>query len=347
VSRLNLWGLGHSLNLKTSYSTLDRRVSLNYYAPRYRNVEGRNISVTGLYDDERDVLTFTAKKYEASAQISQKFSKATNGLLRFTYRVANVNASTLKIQPLLIPLLSQPDHTGMLSASLIQDRRDDPTNAHRGIYNTIDLGLSHSTFGSTRDFVRLLARNSYYHRVGQHFVLASNTQLGWIPLFSLPSDILRDVALPLPERFFGGGGTSLRAFPENQAGPRDALTGFPIGGNALLFHSTELRFPLIGNNIDGVLFHDLGNIFSTLGKVSFSFHQPSLTDFNYTVHAVGFGVRYRTPLGPIRVDLAYTLNPPTFNGLQGNYQDLLFGTAPTVRQSTGHFQFFFSIGQAF
>ena len=347
VSRLNMWGLGHSLTLKTSYSTLDRRGSLNYYAPRYRNVDGRNLSFTALYDDERDVLTFTAKRYEASAQVSQKFSKATNGLFRFTYRVARVNESTLKIEPLLIPLLAQPDHTGLLSASIIQDRRDDPTNAHKGIYNTIDLGLSDRIFGSRHNFVRFLGRNSYYHRIGPHMVLASNTQFGWIGQFSVAPGVDRGQVLPLPERFFGGGGTSLRAFPENQAGPRDTLTGFPIGGNALVFHATEIRFPLLGDNIDGVLFHDLGNIYSSLGKISFRFRQRDLTDFNYAVHAVGFGVRYRTPVGPIRVDLAYDLNPPVFMGLRGTYQDLLFGTAPRVRQSVSRFQFFFSIGQAF
>ena len=347
ISRLNMWGLGHSLTLKTSYSTLDRRGSLNYFAPRYRNVDGRNLSFTALYDDERDVLTFTARRYEASAQVSQKFSKATNGLFRFTYRVAHVNQSTLKIEPLLIPLLAQPDHTGILSASIIQDRRDNPANAHKGIYNTLDLGISDRIFGSTNNFVRFLGRNSYYRTVLPHTVLASNTEFGWIGQFGVAAGVDRSQSLPLPERFFGGGGTSLRAFPENQAGPRDTLTGFPIGGNALVFHATELRFPLLGENIDGVLFHDLGNIYSSLGKISFRFHQRDLTDFNYMVHAVGFGVRYRTPVGPIRVDLAYVLNPPTFMGLQGNYQDLLFGTAPRVQQSVSHFQFFFSIGQAF
>ena len=71
VSRLNLWGLGHSLNFKGRYSTLDRRLVLNYLAPRYRNVDGRNLSVTALYDNTRDVLTFSARRLEASAQISQ------------------------------------------------------------------------------------------------------------------------------------------------------------------------------------------------------------------------------------------------------------------------------------
>ena len=63
-----MWGLGHSLNFKSRYSTLDRRASLNYLAPRYRNVDGRNISVTALYDNTRDVRTFTARRFEGSVQ---------------------------------------------------------------------------------------------------------------------------------------------------------------------------------------------------------------------------------------------------------------------------------------
>jgi outer membrane protein assembly factor BamA len=268
-------------------------------------------------------------------------------LFRVTYRNAHVQESTLKIEPLLIPLLAQPDHTILLSTSFIQDRRDDPSNAHRGIFNTIDLGFSERALGSTRNFVRFLGRNSYYHPIAGKFVLASNTEFGWIAQYGIPAGIDPTQAIPLAERFFGGGSTSMRAVPDNQAGPRDLLTGFPLGGNALLFHSTEFRFPLIGDNIDGVFFHDLGNIFSSLGKISFRFRQRDLTDFDYIIHAAGFGVRYRTPLGPLRLDLAYSINPPSFMGLKGTTQDLLFGNVPSVRQRVSHLQFFFSIGQAF
>ncbi len=347
VSRLNLWGLGHSLNFKGRYSTLDRRISLNYLAPRYRNVDGRNISVTGLYDNTRDVLTFTARRLEGSVQLSQKLSKATTLLGRYTWRDVRVDQSTLKINPLLVPLESTSAQLAMFAGNLIQDRRDDPTDAHRGYYNTVDLALVDRHLGGNKNMTRLLARNSYYKQLSGSFVLASNTEFGWIHPFGLASDTDPFVYVPISERFFGGGSTSLRAFPDNQAGPRDTLTGFPLGGNALLFHQTELRFPLIGDNISGVLFHDLGNVYTDLSSISFRVHQNSLTDFDYMVHAAGFGIRYKTPLGPVRVDLAYSINPPTFHGLEGSYNDLLFGTAtPTIR-SVSHFQFFFSIGQAF
>jgi outer membrane protein insertion porin family len=346
VTRLNMWGLGHSVLFNGRYSTLDRRVSLTYSAPRYRNVEGRNITATALYDNTRDVLTFTAVRLQGALQVSQRVSKATHLLFRYSWTDNRVDESTLKINKLLIPLYSQPTQVGEFSVNLVQDRRDDPVDAHRGIYNSINVGLADHVFGGSRNFLRALGRNSYYKRLPGDMVLASNTEFGLISPFHTGGIATVDY-VPLPERFFGGGESSMRGFPTNQAGPRDLETGFPLGGNALLFHSTELRFPLIGDNIGGVLFHDLGNIYSSLGSISFRYHQHGLTDFNYMVHAVGFGIRYRTPLGPLRLDLAYALNPPTFNGLKGTYLEILQGTATKTVQNSGHFQFFFSVGQAF
>ena len=347
VSRLNLWGLGHSLNFKSRYSSLERRALLNYSAPRYRNVDGRNISVTALYDNTRDVRTFTATRIEGSAQLSQKLSKPTTALFRYTWRDSLVDQKTLKIDPALIPLLAQTAHVGMLSASLIEDRRDDPANAHRGIYNTLDFGVAETYLGGNKNFARFLARNAYYKTLKSVYVLASNTEFGWIAPFNVTAGQTNSVYIPLPERFFGGGSTSHRGFPDNQAGPRDSETGFPLGGNSLLFHSTELRFPLIGSNIGGVLFHDMGNVYSGVSNISFRVHQKDVTDFDYMVHAVGFGIRYRTPVGPVRLDLAYSINPPSFYGLKGSYEQLVFGGATKTYQNVSHFQFFFSIGQAF
>jgi outer membrane protein assembly factor BamA len=310
-------------------------------------VDGRNISVTALYDNTRDVLTFTARRIEGSAQISQKLSKATTLLGRYTWRNVQVDQSTLKITPELIPLVAQPARVAMISGSLIQDRRDDPVDAHHGYYNTADLALVEHYFGGNKNFVRFLGRNSYYKTIFPDVVLASNTEFGWIQPFGVTAGVDPFEYVPISERFFGGGSTSHRGFPDNQAGPRDPLTGFPLGGNALLFHTTELRFPFLGDNIQGVLFHDMGNLYSNVSSISFRTHQNGLSDFNYMVHAAGFGIRYKTPVGPVRLDLAYSINPPTFNGLKGTYQDLLFGRATPTIQSVAHFQFFFSIGQAF
>ena len=352
-TRSNLWGLAHSISLRTRISTLERRALLTYTWPHFRNHERLNVSFTGLYEDSNDIRTFSYKREEGSAQLSQRISKATTLFYRYTYRRVSIDQATLKITPFLIPLLSQPVRLGLISGGFIQDRRDDPVDPHKGIYNTLDVGLAEHAFGSQRNFLRFLARNATYHPIGKKLVLARSTEFGDIYAFRYSGNVLD--AIPLPERFFGGGGTSNRAFPENQAGPRDPVTGFPLGGTAIFFNQTELRFPLIGDNIAGVLFHDAGNAYSSLGNISFRVSQRNLQDFDYMVHAVGFGIRYRTPVGPIRVDLAYSINPPRFFGFKGSLQDLInAGVNPCagaasqcVVQSVSHFQYFFSIGQTF
>jgi outer membrane protein assembly complex protein YaeT len=349
VTRLNFLGLGHSISLRTRISTIEQRGILSYLFPRFRDHDNLDLTFSTLYDETRDVNTFSAKREEGSVQLTQRLSKPSTLLYRFSYR--RVSTSNLKIDPNLIPLLSQPVRVGILSINYIQDRRDDPLDAHKGIYNTVDLGLASKVFGSQVSFARGLARNATYHRIGKKMVLARQFTFGDIIPFSYQSratDVLD--AVPFPERFFSGGGESQRGFPENQAGPRDFKTGFPVGGTALLFNSTELRFPLLGSNIGGVLFHDAGNVYSSLSKVSFRVKQHDLQDFDYMVHAVGFGIRYRTPIGPVRVDLAYSINPPSYFGCSGNINDLIkCGQDPQLRtnHSISHFQFFFSIGQSF
>ena len=367
LSRLNFLGIGHTISAQGRVSTLEQRVLLNYFAPRFTNQEGRNVTFSLLYDNSRDVRTFTSRREEASLQVSQKFTKAVSGLFQFAYR--RVGTSDIAIPTLLIPQLSQPVRIGILSASLIQDRRDYPANPTHGIYNTLDVGVASNIFGSQRSFLRALGRNATYYRIGKSMVFARELTVGLIAPFRVPAGTTSSSDVPLPERFFGGGSQSIRGFPENQAGPRDigmpaapgglasAPTGFPLGGNALFFNSAELRFPLFGENIGGVFFHDMGNIFDRIGDISFRFKQKNDRDFNYMVQAVGFGVRYKTPVGPIRVDLAYSLNPPHFVGFKGTYQQLLKcnpstpSTNPSfctgVPQSISHFQFFFSIGQTF
>ncbi len=349
LSRLNFLGLGHTVSLRTRYSTLQKRALLNYVAPRIQDNPNLEMTFSVLYDNTHDVRTFQSKREEGSVQLSQRKSKSTTLFYRFNYR--NVGVSDLKIDPLLLPRLTQTVRVGISSFNIVQDRRDDPTDSHKGVYNTLDVGLASKIFGSQTSFVRLLARNATYHRLGEKFVLARETQFGWAPAFSVSSNADPSDAIPLPERFFGGGGNTLRGFPENQAGPRDLRTGFPLGGSALFFNNTELRFPLYGANVNGVLFHDAGNIYSSLGNLTFGVKQHDESSFNYMEHAVGFGIRFRTPVGPLRLDLAYSINPPKYNGFAGNYVQLVQCSAANTCQASlqriSHFQFFFSIGQAF
>ena len=349
LTRINFRGRGQSINLQGRLSTFQKRVLSSYFVPRPLGHPSLDATFSVLYDDTHDVRTFQSKRGEISAQLSQRISKPITASYRFTYR--GVTVDNLKINPLLVPRLAQSVGVGIAAFNLIQDRRDDPLDPHKGFYNTLDTGFATRAFGSQTSFVRLLGRNSTYYRLGSKFIFARETQMGIQPAFSIPADADPNDPIPLPERFFGGGGNTHRGFPENQAGPRDILTGFPLGGSALFFNSVEMRFPLLGSNINGVIFEDAGNIYSSLSKVSFRTRQANPTDFNYMVHAAGFGIRYRTPVGPLRLDLAYSINPPRFNGFAGSYAELVQcsskGTCQSTPQRISHLQFFLSIGQAF
>jgi outer membrane protein assembly complex protein YaeT len=366
VNRLNFMGIGQTVGLHFLYSLLERRASATYEIPRFLGDKRRTVTFTLLYDDSYNVLTFASQREEGSVQMAQKFSKSLRGQFQFAYRRVSVNNVVIPV--LLVPELEQPVRIGILSANLAQDRRDNAADPHHGIYNTLDMGLASSIFGSQRSFARILARNATYYSLTKSIVLARQTQFGVIIPYNAPTGISEAEYVPLAERFFGGGPDTLRAFAFDQAGPRDtgaplvsggpssSPTGLPLGGNALFYNNVEVRFPLIGSNIGGVLFHDMGNIFTSLGNMSLNYHQPSMQDFNYTAQAVGFGIRYKTPVGPLRLDLAYALNPPSFVGFKGTAAQLLqcnpsqtYTTGPCVGvpQTLGHLQFFFSIGQTF
>ncbi len=350
ISRLNFFGLGHTLNLQSLLSTIQQRALLTYLAPQFKGNPNLSLQFSGLFDISHNVRTFSARREEGSVQLGQKLSRANTFQYRYTFRKVNIIGTPL-ISPELIPLLSQPVRVGFVSTTFIQDRRDDPLDAHRGIYNTIDIQLAAKVFGSQTGYGRVLAQNSTYHSLTKSLVLARTTTFGVIKRFAgLPE-------IPLPERFFAGGARSNRAFPDFQEGPRDLITGFPIGGNALLNNSIELRFPLLGDNLGGVLFNDFGNVYAEVKDVSLRFRQRNLEDFNYAVHAFGFGIRYRTPIGPVRADFSLSPNSPRFVGCQGNVDQLLYcgvtnppsgiTVPPIVLQRINIFQFHISIGQAF
>jgi len=197
---------------------------------------------------------------------------------------------------------------------------------------------------------------------------------GSCPLNAAGEPTCTDITtIPLPEQFFAGGGNSHRGFGLNQAGPRDPSSGFPVGGTALFVNNSELRFPpltlpYLGEGFGFAIFHDMGNVFTAphdLLKGLMRWHQPSTqgclssgtttsqdctafsnSGYDYTSHALGLGVRYKTPIGPLRFDFGYNLNPTRY------FQTVtptIFGLGPNAleTQRLRHFNVFFSIGQPF
>lgn len=180
--------------------------------------------------------------------------------------------------------------------------------------------------------------------------------------------------IPLPEQFFTGGGNSHRGFGLNQAGPRDPTSGFPLGGTAEFVNNFELRLPpvtvpYLGEALSFAIFHDMGNVFTAqhdMVKGLLRWHQPNPTaclpvpistpynpcfnqfnqsGYDYTSHALGVGVRYKTPIGPLRFDFGYNLNPTSY--FQGVFDPTTGLQTSFETQRLRHFNAFFSIGQPF
>ncbi|MCX6597103.1 MAG: BamA/TamA family outer membrane protein [Acidobacteria bacterium] len=343
LNRVNFLGLGHTVSLQGRLSNIQSRVQTIYVAPHFRDRDNLSLAVSALYDESNDVRTYSALRLETAIQLSDRISKTNTIQARYAVRRVSIDAQTLKIQPQLIPRLAQPVRLGILSAAFIQDRRDDPIDSKRGIYNSLDTAVSSKVLGSESNFIRLIGRNSTYHRINRDLTLARTLTFGLQE--RLTGGVLHDV--PFPERFYAGGSASHRGFPENQAGPRDPVTGFPVGGKALLMFGHELRLPVLGDTVGGVLFHDMGNVYSRVGDISFRYRQRDQTDFNYMVQTLGIGLRYKTPIGPIRIDLGYSPNSPRFFGFEGTREQLLFGTGKQTNQRISAFQFHFSLGQTF
>jgi len=350
VNRLNFRGRDDTIFFQSHFGELQQRALLGYAVPRWLDREKLKLTFNVLYDNTLDVFTFTSQRLEGSVQVTQSLSKSTTLLYRMAYR--DVKVTNLAISPDLVPLLARPARISMPSFTYIRDTRDNPIESHKGNFLVFDTGVTSHVLGSQANFVRFLVQHSEYHAFGHKgaFVLAHSTQLGIEQPWGGPSSVV-----PLPERFFAGGGSSLRGFALNQAGPRDQDTGYQLGGAAMFVNNLELRFPpvplpLIGKDLSPVIFHDMGNVYDSPNDVFpslFRWAQPNkgtcnnlsllvTCSFNYNSQAVGGGIRYRTPIGPVRFDVGYSLNPPTFPIRDLNESRVLHRV-----------NFYFSIGQTF
>jgi outer membrane protein assembly complex protein YaeT len=364
VTRINFRGRDESLIFKSHFGTLEKRASLSFDQPHWFDLVNWRMTVTGLYDNTRDVNTFSSSREEGSVQLTQRATKATQLLYRFSYRRIVVDPTSFPagFTPDLIPLYSQPVRVGMPSLTYLRDKRDDPVNSTKGNYTTFDIGVASSYFGSQADFGRVLAQNATYHKLFRGWVFARSLRIGAeAPYGSLGF-------IPLPERYFVGGSTSHRGFAINQAGPRDPDSGAPLGGNAMIVNNLELRLPpthlpLLQDNLSFVIFHDIGNAFGTVNEMWKNLarmnqrdqasckvpNSPTACDFSYMSQALGTGVRYRTPIGPVRMDVGYNLNPPWFpvNAPCAGVTTTPPCTTQPYAEQVRHFNFFFSIGQTF
>jgi outer membrane protein insertion porin family len=374
IAKQDLTGRADTLSLKLRGSFIQGRALLAYTAPESLNRDNLSFQATAYVEKTQDINTFTQTRYEGNLQLTDQLTPRSSLLFRYAFR--KVTLSNLNVPEEEVPLFYQPTLVSEFSVTWFRDTRDNPADASKGSFNTADVSLAGTAIGSSASFVRIFLQNSTYHKISRNWSFARSTRLGILLPYastqslSFPAQEGSPQLIPLPERLFAGGGTSLRGFALNQAGPRDPLTGFPVGGQATLITNQELRFPLklpiIGTSLGGALFYDGGNVYSRLDRITFRWSSPTpvfktaypdeppgrfnpttcvyncTNELNYFSNTIGFGLRYATPVGPIRIDLGYELNRPEF-------VIPCKGDVPLCQQGTRlpKLQIFFNLGSSF
>jgi outer membrane protein insertion porin family len=321
-TRRNLRGLGETASGSILLSRLDQKVLTTYGQPHFIGSDWSSLTSFSVERNSENPL-FTAGLGDLSFQVERLISRRTNTRLQLRYDFNKTDLSHLIVPELV---LNQDRHVllSTVSGTLIRDTRDKPLDAHRGMFATVNLGITPTAFGSSANFAKLFAQYAYYKPV-HSVVFANSIRLGLASPFA-------GSFVPTSQLFFSGGGTSLRGFPIDEAGPQrlvpfcNVLQGqsgcvnvtVPVGGKQLFILNSEARFPLgIMKALGGVVFYDGGNVYSAINLHNFA--------DNYS-NTIGIGLRYATPIGPIRIDFGRNLNPVP--GIGAN-------------------QYFITVGQAF
>lgn len=303
--RRNMRGLAEIASASILLSRLDQRGLTTYSQPHFIGSQWHSLTSFSVERNSENPL-FTASLGDLSFQLERLISRKSNTRLQLRYDFNKTVLSHLLVPELVLP---QDQHVllSTWSATLIRDTRDKPLDAHRGYFSTINLGITPTAFGSSANFAKLFGQYAYYKPV-HSLVFADSIRLGFATPFA-------GSFVPTSQLFFSGGGTSLRGFPIDEAGPQrlvpfcNVLQGqsgcvnvtVPVGGRQLFILNSEARFPLgITKALGGVVFYDGGNVYNAINFNNF---------VNNYSHTVGIGLRYATPIGPVRIDVGRNLNP--------------------------------------
>ncbi len=292
VTKTNISGRGRtaSLFLRGSIPNNGKRVLLSLTEP-YAFGRRQTVTMQFYFDDDRTRPAFTFRRTGFQTQTVFPLGKTSNLLVQYTRQrtnTTNVHQACDEVnRSLCDSSISGP------SLALVHDTRNDAIEPRRGAFYSTETLLSLPSLGGDA-FVKTTAVASRYDEVRAGTVLAATVRLGLSRAFGNSIDV------PLPERFFAGGASLLRAFKTDEVGPgrfTPAGVFVPSGGNALVAAALETRIDLTKSW--GVqVFAEIGNVFPKVSSVR-------LGDLR---EMAGVGVRYRSPFGPLRLDWGFKLD---------------------------------------
>ncbi len=325
VLEKNLFGTGRNGRLETLVSVRAQNLTVSYTDPWLLQ---SNISMNiPLVYDRREEPSYTSEEISLSTIFSRKLNRNLSLSAGYQYRITDLYSLSKEAD---LPGNEEDYSKGAIAVQLVWDSRDDIFYPTSGLRLAGSLDISLPALGSDLEFGRITLGSRYFIKVKRDYIIGLRATAGLIVPFGEQDYI------PISERFFNGGDTTVRSFEHSELGPQDA-SGEPVGGLGYTVFSIELRKRLY-RNFAAALYVDAGNISPNRSLLARDFAPYSesgdllddtLKDFFSSFsYGVGMGFQYLLPVGPVRLDVAWNPDP-----------DRLWGEASWV--------YHFSLGMAF
>ena len=293
VAYRNLWNSAHYVGIRFEESTILSRVITNYQQPWVfgYNLQGK---FAWVWSDEKHINSDTREIYYQTRRSSASYGvEKPLGHVKasLTYQYERVDNYNVEPGAILSPEDVGYVRISSISPSLVWDLRDDIFNPQKGAVHGIVIKEALKQLGSEAAFTKISVQSSWYFPAGADNVVALSARGG------IASPHRDTIEVPIHERFYLGGGTTIRGFTQDLVGPQAGSPLVPTGGDSMVLFNAEYRLN-VTKGFGLVLFTDAGNVW--VG------HVLNLNDLRASY---GAGIRYSTPIGPLRVDYGQKIHP--------------------------------------
>lgn len=287
LTHANLGGYDRSAGLQGRWSGTEKRIQIFAQEPR---LFGRAIdAITSFSWEDTEISGFLVNRRSFAARFQRKLDHRWTRLLRYNFQKVDVEPGE---NPDPLDLLDQKItnlRLGDVGIAYTRDTRDDPFLPTRGGVASAELRVFAPPLFSDESFAKLFLQGSLTRRLGERWLYSASVRIGAAKPWSSTTFV------PLSERYFAGGDSTLRGFPRDGVGVQ--FEGVDLGGEGLLLVNQELRRSL-WRSLKLVTFLDVGNVYLRLADF----------DLGDLRESAGLGLRYETPIGPLRAEYGWKLD---------------------------------------
>ncbi len=288
ISYANLFGLAHQINLSVTLGSVSQTFNLNYTMPRF--MDSQYLLGIDAYKTEREYTSYDSASVGGGLRLGRKVIENIFATLKYEYR----DVDTKNVDEDASAIIKEAEGRSRTSSGYLQLRRTTINNVllpTKGSRSRISGELAGTFMQGDNDFYKLIFDNNTYFPIYRDFAFRFKTEFGYAKELGDSEEV------PIFERFFAGGADTIRGYEERSVGPKDE-NDEEIGGNMLAVVSGEFIIP-INKQIKLVAFYDAGDVYGPDESFEFSSFKQ----------AVGAGMRFQTPMGLLRLDWGFKLQP--------------------------------------